>query len=84
MLGDLYQSEQYARVAEFDFSRRPSTVDIKLLLTQFYFHLSAIFITLRPNCDLLHQCTKFPLQSVLSSFTKESPLITNKLLNMTV
>ena len=30
-------------------SRRTSMVDVKLVLTHFYFHLNAIFITLRPN-----------------------------------
>ena len=40
---------------EFDFLRRTLIVDIKLVLTHFDFHFSAIFITLRPNCDMLMQ-----------------------------
>ena len=35
------------RVAEFDFLME---MEVKLVLTHFDFHLSAIFITLCPNC----------------------------------
>ena len=33
-------------------SRRTSIVDVKLVLTHIAFHLSAVFVTLRRNCDI--------------------------------
>ena len=39
-------------------SRRTSMVDVKLVLTHFYFYLNAIFITLRPNRDTQYKFCK--------------------------
>ena len=41
-----------ARVTEFDFLTENSIVDVKRVQSPFDFHLSAIFITLRPICDI--------------------------------
>ena len=42
-----------SRVAEFDFLMENfDSGSVKLVLTHFDFHLSAIFITLRPSCDI--------------------------------
>ena len=41
------------RVAKFDFlTENLDSGAVKLVLTQFDFHLSAIFITFCPNCDI--------------------------------
>ena len=39
-------------------SPKTSMVDVKLVLTHFYFHSSAIFITLRPNRDTQYKFCK--------------------------
>ena len=39
------------RVAEFIFLTETLIVDVKVVLNHFKFHLSAISMTLRPNCD---------------------------------
>ena len=40
------------RVAEFISLTETLIVDVKAVLNHFKFHLSAISITLRPNCDM--------------------------------
>ena len=41
------------RVAEFIFLTETLIVDVKVVLNHFKFRLSAISITLHPNCDML-------------------------------
>ena len=55
-------------------SRRTSMVDVKLLLTDFYFHLNAIFITLRPNRDRQHKFCKNRFFAIL----KLAPVLSQK------
>ena len=40
------------RVAEFIFLTETLIVDVKVVLNHFKFHLSAISMTLHPNCDI--------------------------------
>ena len=60
-------------------------MDVKRVLSHFDFHLSAIFITLRPNCDISMQILKkkinnglfnvfFPLPNTCHFGTRLSPL----------
>ena len=41
-------------MAEFNFltNSRPSMKDVNYVLNHFKWHLSAIFILMRPNCDI--------------------------------
>ena len=53
VLGMYYITQEVLVLLSSTSSRRTSIVDVKLVLTHFDFHLSAIFITLCPNYDIL-------------------------------
>ena len=56
-------------------SPRTSMMDVKLVLTHFYFHSGAIFITLRPNRDTQHKFCENGFFSLLSSPFRIHPIL---------